>query len=175
MTGRQFGVSACVVSIMLLGVSLVGGRGELNAAPNKTQVVAAKAPHVEGAWVRLPAASGRPAGGYMLVHGTGKADALVGATSPKAERIELHSMVMDNGVMKMRAETKFALPANGELRFEPGANHLMLFGLSSDLKAGGTIPITLRFQSGAAVEMTAKLQAAGSPAPAGQSGAAHQH
>lgn len=125
---------------------------------------AAAAPVVEGAWVRLPAIAGRPAAGFLTVTGSGQADALVGATSPQAERIELHSMTMENGVMRMRAETSFAVPAGGKLQFAPGGNHLMLFGLAADVKAGDAIPITFNFQSGASLTVNAATRPAGAAA-----------
>jgi copper(I)-binding protein len=138
-----------------------------------SQPAAAKGapPHVMDAWVRLPAVSGRPAGGYFTAHGTATADALVAVSSPKAERIELHSMTMDGGVMKMRAEPSFALPAKGELKLAPGGNHLMLFGLAPDVKPGANIPLTFTFKSGAKVTVDAQTRSAADSAPA----SGHQH
>ncbi|MGL6042885.1 MAG: copper chaperone PCu(A)C [Sandaracinobacteroides sp.] len=133
----------------------------------------AAAPHVTDAWVRLPAASGRPAGGYFTAHGTSAADMLVAVTSPKAERIEMHSMTMDGGVMRMRAETGFALPAGGELKLAPGGNHLMLFGLAPDVKPGSKLPLTFSFKSGSKVTLDAVARAAADPAKPAASG--HQH
>jgi len=167
MTVRQVGLSACVLAILLLGLSLFGGRAVLGADGS---------PHVMDAWVRMPAVSGRPAGGYFMVHGTKKADALVSASSPKAERIEMHSMVTRDGVMRMRAETSFALPARGTLTFAPGGNHLMLFGLAADVKAGDRIPVTLGFQSGAKVTIQADVRAVTAATPAAKAAdKAHQH
>ncbi len=165
MTARQVGFSACVLAILLLGLSLFGGRAVLGADGT---------PHVMDAWLRMPAVSGRPAGGYFIVHGTDKADALVSAASPKAERIELHSVVMQDGVMRMRAETRFPLPARGTLTFAPGGNHLMLFGLAADVKAGDRVPVTLGFQSGAKVTVDAEVRAVSAPA-AKPMEKAHQH
>lgn len=168
MTARQVGLSACILAILLLGLSLFGGRAVLGADGS---------PHVMDAWVRMPAVAGRPAGGYFMVHGTEKADALISASSPKAERIELHSMAMQDGVMRMRAEKSFALPAGGTLTFAPGGNHLMLFGLAGDVKAGGRIPVTLGFQSGAKVTVQADVRAVTAAAPAASKTGdkAHQH
>jgi copper(I)-binding protein len=123
------------------------------------------------AWVRLPAVSSRPAGGYYMEHGTARPDALVSASSPKAARVEMHSMSMVNGVMRMRAETRFPVTAKGTLSFAPGGNHLMLFGLAPDVKPGQTIPITLGFESGAKATVQARTMAAAAPAPE----KAHQH
>jgi len=131
------------------------------------------APVVEGTWVRLPSATGRPAGGYLVVKGGTAADALVAASSPKAERVELHSMVMDNGVMRMRAESSLAVPANGSLTLAPGGNHLMLFGLDPAVKAGDRVPVTLTFKSGAKISASAEVRPVTAPAKAPDAG--HQH
>jgi periplasmic copper chaperone A len=137
----------------------------------------AQTPHVMSAWVRLPAVTGRPAGGYFVAHGTALADALVAVTSPKAERVELHSMTNENGVMKMRREDSFALPAKGTLTFAPGGSHLMLFGLAADTKPGSKIPLTFRFESGATVTLDAEARAASAAVapPAKASDPGHQH
>ncbi len=169
-TARHVGVAACACAVLLLAASLVGGRESIGAANARASgAQAVKAPHVEGAWVRLPAAAGRPAAGYLKIHGTGVADALVAASSPRAERIELHDMVMEGGVMRMRAKAEFAVPARGELAFVPGGAHLMLFGLSPAVKAGDRIPVTLVFRSGARVEAMAEARTPASGAPAGAS------
>lgn len=144
------------------------------AQPAIAQTAKPATPHLMDAWVRLPAVAGRPAGGYFMAHGTLTADALVAVTSPKAERIELHSMTNENGVMKMRKEESFALPAKGTLTFAPGGAHLMLFGLSADVKPGGKVPLTFRFKSGATVTLDAEARAASATAPKAAD-AGHQH
>lgn len=118
------------------------------------------APTASDASVRLPAVSGRPAAGYVMVMAD-KADTLVGVSSPQAGRIEMHTTIAENGVMRMRQEKALAVPAGGMLHMSPGGAHLMLFDLAPGLKAGGTIPLTLSFQSGAKVKVDAKLAAAG--------------
>lgn len=167
MTARHYGLSACALAILLLAVSLFGG----------SRAFGSQQPHVMDAWVRLPAVSSRPAAGFFLVHGTPKADALVSVSSPKAQRIEMHSMTEENGVMRMRAEASFAVPAKGELKFVPGGSHLMIFGLAADVKPGDKLPLTFTFKSGAKVTLNADTRSAAStPAttPA-KAEPAHQH
>ena len=157
------------ISPAKISLSLVA----LIAAPLlASAATAADAPQLTDAWVRLPAAAGRPAGGYFTAHGTANADTLASVTSPKAERIEMHSMVQDGATMKMRAEPSFALPANGELTFAPGGSHLMLFGLPGDLKPGDKVPLTFHFASGAAVSVDAEARAANAM-PSGMTGGMH--
>jgi copper(I)-binding protein len=165
MTARQYGLSACALALLLLAASMLWG----------SRAFAADTPHVMDAWVRLPAVAGRPAGGYFMAHGTAKADALVAVTSPKAERVELHSMVNEGGVMKMRAEKSFPLPARGALTFAPGGSHLMIYGLAADVQPGAKVPLTFQFQSGAKVTVQAEARAASAPAAKPADGGAHQH
>ena len=158
----------------MLAAALLFAAAQPALAQTTKQAAKPATPHVMDAWVRLPAVSGRPAGGYFVAHGTSAADALVAVTSPKAERIELHSMANENGVMKMRKEDSFALPAKGTLTFAPGGAHLMLFGLATDVKACGTVPLSFRFKSGATVTLDAEARAA-SAAAAKAADTGHQH
>ncbi|GGE14727.1 hypothetical protein GCM10011529_21400 [Polymorphobacter glacialis] len=118
-------------------------------------------PRVEGAWVRLAAVPGRPSAGYLGLTGGGQPDRLTGVTAPGA-RIEMHSMSMANGVMKMARLEGVPIPAGGKVAFAQGGNHLMIFGLAGTPK---TLPLTLQFASGAKVTVNAAVQAAGSEAP----------
>jgi copper(I)-binding protein len=168
MVRRQSAIRPALLAVLMLAA----GQPVLAQAAPKAAV-----PHVMDAWVRLPAVSGRPAGGYFMAHGTATADALVSVTSPRAERIEMHSMANENGVMKMRKEESFALPAKGTLTFAPGGSHLMLFGLSPEVKPGTKVPLTFRFKSGATVTLDAEARAASAAVapPAKASDPAHQH
>lgn len=124
-----------------------------------------KGPGVEDAWVRLPAVPGRPAAGYAIVHGGSGGNAvLTGVTSPAVQRAELHeSMASHDGMMAMRPLDRVRV--KGTVGFAPGGKHLMLFGLSPDLRAGGTVPLTFGFGDGTKVTVEARLVGAGDPAP----------
>lgn len=121
---------------------------------------------VEAAWVRLPAAAGRPAAGYFVLHGGATADRLTTIESPAATRAELHSGGMMHGMATMRPMDGADLPARGRLAFAPGGDHVMLFGVDPAIRAGATMPLRLRFRSGATVDASARVIAAGDPAPA---------
>lgn len=98
---------------------------------------------------------GAPSGAaFMVVHNHGDApDRLIGASSPAAERAELHAHVEDaGGVMRMvEVEDGFALPPGGELAMERGGAHIMLLGLGDAFADGATIPLTLEFEGAGAV------------------------
>ncbi|KPF61454.1 hypothetical protein IP88_15710 [alpha proteobacterium AAP81b] len=114
-------------------------------------------PHASAAWVRLNPVPGRPSAGYLTLTGGGQPDRLTGATAPGV-RIELHSMSMAGGVMKMEKLDALPLPAGATAAFAPGGKHLMIFGLTAGAKS---LPITLVFASGAKVTVPAEVRAAG--------------
>lgn len=107
-----------------------------------------------------------PAGAaYFVIHNNGTdTDSLVSASSPIAEKAELHTHVMLGEVMKMQQVDSVAVPAGGEATFAPGGNHVMLFGLKKPLVAGESFPLTLVFQNAGAVDVEVKIEQ-DAPAP----------
>ena len=103
---------------------------------------------VEMAWVRLPAAPGRPGAAYFVLRGGARPTRLVRITSPQAQRAEMHGP-------GMRALGPQAVVAECELVFRPGGKHVMLFGLDPALQP--TSQITLDFQFDSAPDVTARL------------------
>lgn len=74
---------------------------------------------------------------------------LVRGTSDVAGTVELHEMAIEDGKMKMQPrEGGFVVPAGGELALEPGGLHVMLIGLTRDIKAGDTVTATLTTADG---------------------------
>ena len=112
---------------------------------------------VEDARARILLPS-RPGAGWLTIRNSGAADRLVGAESPAAARVELHTHLHEGGVMKMRKVEGIDVPAGGEAVLEPGADHLMLFDLRAGLAPGDTFPLTLVFEKAGSV--TAKMRVA---------------
>ena len=56
----------------------------------------------DSAWVRTPAPGQKTASAYVELTSASDA-ALVSVASPLAERVELHTMSLDGGVMRMRS------------------------------------------------------------------------
>ena len=94
---------------------------------------------------------------YVTIDNTGsQADALVvGRRATAAQTVELHEVKNDGGMMKMRPVQKIPLPAGGKVELKPGGYHVMLIGLTRDLKPGETVPVTLVFEHGAEVQVDA--------------------
>ena len=121
---------------------------------------------IEHPWARATPPGASVAGGYASVrNGGSEADTLLGASSPAADRVELHVMSMHDGVMRMRQVRSFAVPAHGELTLKPGGNHLMFFGLKRPFAPGEKVPVKLRFRKAGEVEVQLDVGAMGAPAP----------
>ncbi|MDJ0337857.1 copper chaperone PCu(A)C [Cryobacterium sp. PH31-O1] len=82
---------------------------------------------------------------------------IVAAMSPAATMIELHETVEDDsGAMVMQQkEGGFIVPANGSYELAPGANHLMMMGLTEPLVAGAEQTFTLTLSDESTFEFTA--------------------
>ena len=117
-------------------------------------------------WTR--ATAGKVGAGYTIIVNSGKtADQLVSATTPVADKVEIHTMTMVGGVMKMRPlHDGVAIPAGGTAKLAPGGNHLMLIGLKAPLVEGTLVPLTLNFAKAGAVKVELKVEAAGAAEPA---------
>ena len=94
--------------------------------------------------------------GYLTIRNNGTDDDwLVAATSDLARKTELHSMTMDNGVMRMRqVEGGIPVPAGGTVTLAPGGFHIMLIGLKAPLHAGQAYDVTLDFRHAGPMTIT---------------------
>jgi hypothetical protein len=100
---------------------------------------------IKDAWARATA-PGQDTGSVGLVITSAKDARLVSVSSSASASAEIHTMTMDDGVMKMRQLEYLPLPANQAVTLGPGGEHLMLFNLKHALKEGDTIPLTLTVQ-----------------------------
>lgn len=97
---------------------------------------------------------------FRGIRNRGRADdRLLAASTPLAERVELHHMTMDGGIMRMREVPGIALPAGQTVQLRHGqAYHLMLIGLKQLLVEGERFDITLRFEKAGETTVKAWVQ-----------------
>ena len=87
------------------------------------------------------------------------ADRLIAAKTVLARRVEIHSMEMDNGVMRMRAvDGGLPITAGGSVHLAPGGPHIMLMGLTTQLAADSQHEITLVFDKVGEITVTATVK-----------------
>lgn len=126
---------------------------------------------VENPWARESVT--RTGAAYLVVRNEGDAaDRLIGVAAEVADRAEVHSSVVEDGVMRMRAVGSIEVPAGGAAVLEPGGLHVMLIGLKAPLVEGESFGLTLSFENAGEAEVVATIE---DVAHGGAAGHAHDH
>jgi len=100
---------------------------------------------VKDAWIRGTVQGQNATGAFMELSGKSKAR-LVGVTTPLTANAEVHSMSMENGVMRMSPVDGIDIPAGKSVKLAPGGYHVMLMNLKKPLNAGDKVPLQLTFE-----------------------------
>src|SRR5690606_23413610 len=116
---------------------------------------------VEKAWARATVPGAAVGGGFVSIRNKGDDDRLIGAESPVAARVELHTMTLQDGVMRMRQPDAIELPAGKGVELRPGGHHLMLMDLVRPLREGESFPVTLRFEKAGEIEVPVQVLSLG--------------
>lgn len=127
---------------------------------------------VEQPWARATVEGMSMGGAFMNIkNDTAKDDFLIGGSSPVAGKIEVHTHVNDNGVMRMR-EVAGGIPlkAGQTTELKPGSYHIMFMGLKKQLKQGEKVPLTLKFKHAKPQTVTVDVNTAPKTG-----GSAHNH
>jgi periplasmic copper chaperone A len=122
---------------------------------------------VKDPWIRGTVAQQKATGMFAQIT-SASGGKLVSASSPVAGVVEIHEMVMEGNVMKMRELSKgLDLPAGKTVDLKPGGYHVMLMDLKQEVKAGDTISVTLVVEGKdgkkESIEVKAPVKALGSP------------
>jgi periplasmic copper chaperone A len=129
---------------------------------------AAQAPVVEvaHAWARATPAGATTAGLYMTLVNKGTADdRLVSVTTPVAGVAQLHMTTTENGVMGMRPVAALEVKPGAPTVLRPGGYHVMLMDLKGPLLAGQSFAVSLTFEKGGRINVTAVVEEAGAMGP----------
>ena len=117
-------------------------------------------------WTRATPPGAKVAAAYLEIRNSGsRPDRVIGASTPEAERVELHIMSTAGGVMKMREMPDFEVPARQRLVLQPGGSHLMIVGPRRPFAKGDRIPLTLRFERAGELAIELEVQPADSRRP----------
>jgi copper(I)-binding protein len=154
--------------LALLALAACGQGAAPDGAPagNTRPAASAGGIQVSDVWARQAMGSmsmgegGANGAVYMTIRNmSGAPEKLLKAESAVAKSIELHTMADNNGVMQMRPVAAIDIPANGEVQLKPGGFHVMLIGLTKDLKAGDKLPLKLTFEKAGTLDVTAEVRA----------------
>ena len=99
-------------------------------------------------------------GGYLAIANKSDADdRLIAVSADFAEKVEIHRMINDDGVMKMRPVAGGVVVGAGDIiLLQPGGLHLMFMGMTAPLNPGDMHHVTLDFASGAMKRVQAMVK-----------------
>ncbi|MEX1034954.1 MAG: copper chaperone PCu(A)C [Sneathiella sp.] len=117
---------------------------------------------VTEAWARERPANAMMGGAFLtLKNSEGETDRLVAASSPVADKVEIHNSVMKEGVMSMMHMEELVIEPGETVMLKPGGFHIMLMGLKKPLTKGSEFPLTLTFARAGAITVPVHVKDAG--------------
>lgn len=100
---------------------------------------------VADAWIRLAPPNAPVMAGYLsLANARDEPVVVTAGSSPAFERVELHDMTHENGVMKMRKLDRIEVEPGASVELAPGGMHMMLIGPKRAFAVGDQVDVTLR-------------------------------
>jgi copper(I)-binding protein len=157
----------------------IGGAAMLSclfAAPARSEEVKAGDLVITEAWSRATPGGAKIGGGYLTIENKGSTpDRLIGGSADVADKLQVHQMTMNNGVMTMRPlDNGLTVEPGKTVKLAPGGYHLMMLDLKSPLKQGDKVPVTLEFEKAGKVKLSLDVQSVGAQGPAGAGNAGGQ-
>lgn len=117
---------------------------------------------VTNARLMLPAVKGNPGAVYFDIKNDSDKSVMIRAAAVAgAGSAVLHQMGTWNNQPNMDEIFQIAVPAKGELKFEPAGLHVMANDLADTVTPGGTAEVTLTFVGGDKISFPAEVRAAG--------------
>lgn len=117
---------------------------------------------VEQPWARATPGAARNGAAYMVITNAGNApDQLIAAASPVADKVELHTHVVEGDIMRMRPVKAIDINVGEPAVLRPGGLHIMLIGLKQPLQEGQPFPLTLTFANAGSLTVTVDVVKAG--------------
>ncbi|MBF8753845.1 copper chaperone PCu(A)C [Pseudomonas guariconensis] len=128
---------------------------------------------VSDAWVRASVPHQQSTGAFMTL--TADSDSkLLSVASPVAKTVQIHQMSMKGDVMSMGEVKAVELPAGKAVTLDPNGYHVMLMGLTQQVKEGEQVPLTLTIEDAKGTKQTLEVQAPVRPLGA-EAGHDHAH
>lgn len=109
-------------------------------------------------WIKATYPGQNISAGYMTLTSVNHVS-LVKIESDVSDSVEIHTMKMENNVMKMRMLPSLELIAGKPYKLEPSSYHLMLFDLKKPLVDAQIVNLALTFKNKQGVEFKQSIKA----------------
>jgi len=117
-------------------------------------------------WSRATPKGTNVGAGYLVLENRGTTpDRLIGGSVEVAAGFEIHDVVVEDGVMRMRELEAIELPPGGSVEIKPGGRHIMFVGLLHPLAAGEKARGALQFEQAGKIEVEFDVIGMGAPPP----------
>jgi copper(I)-binding protein len=97
---------------------------------------------------------------YFEIANAGAADELLSIISPVCKRVEMHATTHAGGMMHMEQQVSVPIPEHARVIFGPSGLHAMLLDLTSPLRTGDRVPLTLNFRHAGSLPVVATVRGA---------------
>ncbi|MGS0693903.1 copper chaperone PCu(A)C [Shewanella sp. 0m-4] len=121
-------------------------------------------------YVRAMPATVPNSAAYITIENHGDATRLVAVDAPFAKEAQLHTLIEEDGMIKMRQVDGFDIDSHGRLELSESGNHIMLMGLVAPLVIDSSVDMTLKFADGTKQKINLPVKKQAKP-----SDSAHQH
>jgi len=158
--------------VAAMAAALTSQLGLLAAIPAQAADYDVGPIHIATPWARATPKGASAGAGYMTVTNKGTAPDRVSCVSDDASaQCQIHSMTMDNGVMKMRpVEGGLEINPGETVTLAPGGFHIMFLDLQHPLEQGQSVKVTLKFDHAGTVDVEYPIAAIGAPVPGAAAG-----
>jgi periplasmic copper chaperone A len=156
-----------IMKLTVAAIACAGVLASLLGAPARAEEVKAGDLVISQAWSRATPGAAKVAGGYLTIENKGSTpDRLIGGSADVADKVQVHEMTMNNGVMTMRpVDQGLTIEAGKTVKLAPGGYHLMMSDLKNPLKQGDKVPVTLEFEKAGKVKLSLDVQGVGAQGP----------
>ena len=110
---------------------------------------------IENAWMRPSSKNMATALYFTIENNTELADTLFKVDSDIAGRVEVHETYSQDDMMGMREVEMIIIESGESFELKPGAHHIMLMKLKTDIKNGDEAEFILHFKQAGEIKITA--------------------
>ncbi len=145
-------------------LTLLAGFALLAASALPASAGDAVSSHIKITNVWTKASIGANGAAYATIENHGNdMDRLVAVETDVADKAEIHTHLMQDGVMKMRRIKAIEVHPGAPAILKPGGDHLMLFKMHKKWTEGENMPLTLVFENAGRIDVLARVKAWGAP------------